>query len=62
MIHSYATNPMTALQTQGFQNGFAIVDMGKAGQQVQGFRFLVKRLADNGIWHLNTAKEVRELF
>ena len=53
---------MTALQTQGFQNGFAIVDMGKTGQQVQGFRFLVKRLADNGIWHLNTAKEVRELF
>ena len=53
---------MTALQTQGFQNGFAIVDMGKTGQQVQGFRFLVKRLADNAIFHENTAKAVRALW
>jgi hypothetical protein len=53
---------MSALQAQAFQNGFSVVDMGKAGQQIQGFRFLVKRSADQAIFHLNTAKEVRELF
>ena len=62
ILNSYATDTMTALQTQGLMNGFAVVDMGKAGQQAQGFRFLVKRTADQAIWHLNTAKEVRELF
>ena len=50
------------LQAQGLINGFAVVDMGAAGKKVQGFRFLVKRSADQAIWHLNTAKEVRELF
>ena len=50
------------LQAQALQNGFAVVDLGTAGKKVQGFRFLVKRMSDNGIWHLNTAKEVRELF
>lgn len=50
------------LQAQGLINGFAVVDMGAAGKKVQGFRFLVKRSADQAIFHLNTAKEVRELF
>jgi hypothetical protein len=53
---------MTSLQLQAFNAGFAVVDMGKAGQQVQGFRFLVKRLEDNAIFHENTAKAVRALF
>ena len=53
---------MTALQTQAFQNGFSVVDMGKTLQQFYGFRFLVKRNADQAIFHLKTAKEVRELF
>jgi hypothetical protein len=53
---------MTALQTQGLMNGFSVVDMGKTGQQIQGFRFLVKRNADQAIFHLDTAKEVRNLF
>jgi hypothetical protein len=53
---------MTSLQLQAFNAGFAVVDMGKTGQQVQGFRFLVKRLADNAIFHENTAKAVRALF
>jgi len=48
------------LQAQAFAAGYSVVDMGKAGQQVQGFRFLVKRLADNAIFHFATAKQVRE--
>ena len=50
------------LQLQALENGFGVIDMGKTGQQVQGFRFMVTRFADKAIWHLNTAKEVRELF
>ena len=50
------------LQAQGLINGFAVVDMGAAGKKVQGFRFLVKRLADNAIFHENTAKAVRALW
>ena len=53
---------MNNLAAQGLQNGFAIVDMGTAGKRIQGFRYLVSRMSDNAIWHLNTAKEVRELF
>ena len=48
------------LQAQAFTAGYAVVDMGKAGMQVQGFRFLVKRLSDNAIYHFATAKQVRE--
>ena len=53
---------MNNLQIQGLMNGFSVVDMGKAGKQIQGFRFLVCREADKAIFHLNTAKEVRNLF
>ncbi len=48
------------LQAQAFAAGYEVVDMGKAGQQIQGFRFLVKRQADNAIFHFATTKQVRE--
>ena len=48
------------LQAQALTAGYAVVDMGKAGMQIQGFRFLVKRLSDNAIYHFATAKQVRE--
>ena len=48
------------LQAQALNAGYAVVDMGKAGMQIQGFRFLVKRLSDNAIYHFATAKQVRE--
>ena len=62
ILNSYATDTMNNLQIQGLMNGFSVVDMGKAGKQIQGFRFLVCREADKAIFHLNTAKEVRNLF
>lgn len=62
ILRTSATHPMTSLQLQAFNAGFAVVDMGKTGQQIQGFRFLVKRQADNAIFHENTAKAVRALF
>ena len=48
------------LQAQALTAGYAVVDMGKAGMQIQGFRYLVKRLSDNAIYHFATAKQVRE--
>jgi len=48
------------LQAQALTAGYAVVDMGKSGMQIQGFRFLVKRLSDNAIYHFATAKQVRE--
>ena len=48
------------VQAQALTAGYAVVDMGKAGMQIQGFRFLVKRLSDNAIYHFATAKQVRE--
>lgn len=50
------------LQAQGLINGYAVVDMGTAGKKVQGFRYLVKRMSDNAIYHENTAKAVRALW
>ena len=54
-------NDMT-LQLQALENGFAVVDMGRTGQKIQGFRYLVTRMADNAIYHENTAKDVRALW
>ena len=48
------------LQAQALTADYAVVDMGKAGMQIQGFRYLVKRLSDNAIYHFATAKQVRE--
>tara|TARA_R110002072_G_scaffold162080_2_gene313875 strand:- start:892 stop:1056 length:165 start_codon:yes stop_codon:yes gene_type:complete len=48
------------LQAQALVAGYAVVDMGRTGQQVQGLRYLVKRLADNAIFYFATAKQVRE--
>ncbi len=50
------------LQAQGLINGYAVVDLGTAGKKAQGFRFLVKRMSDNAIYHENTAKNVRALW
>ena len=50
------------LQAQGLINGYAVVDLGAAGKKVQGFRYLVKRMSDNAIYHENTAKNVRALW
>lgn len=50
------------LQLQALENGFGVIDMGKTGQQVQGFRFMVTRFADNAIFHENTAKAVKALW
>jgi|SaaInlV_120m_DNA_3_1039746.scaffolds.fasta_scaffold88977_1 hypothetical protein len=61
IINSYATNPMK-LQLQALENGFGVIDMGKTGQQVQGFRYMVTRFADKAIFHENTAKDVRALW
>lgn len=49
------------LQAQALEAGFAVVDMGTAGKKLHGFRFVVKRLADNAIFHEATAKDVRSL-
>jgi hypothetical protein len=54
------TSKQMTLQAQALTAGYAVVDMGKAGMQIQGFRFLVKRLSDNAIYHFATAKQVRE--
>ena len=48
------------LQAQAFTAGYAVVDMGSTGMKLNGFRFLVKRLSDNAIYHFATAKQVRE--
>lgn len=50
------------LQLQALENGFGVIDMGKTGQQVQGFRFMVTRFSDNAIFHENTAKAVKALW
>lgn len=48
------------LQAQAFAAGYAVVDMGSTGKRLHGFRFVVKRLADNAIYHFGTVKQVRE--
>ena len=50
------------LQAQALQNGFAVVDLGKNGMALQGFRFQVIRMADKAVFQFATAKQVRELF
>ena len=50
------------LATEGLINGYAVVDMGRTGQKIQGFRYLVSRMSDNAIYHENTAKNVRALW
>ena len=49
------------LQAQALEAGFAVVDMGTTGLKLNGFRFMVKRMSDNAIFHERTAKDVRAL-
>ena len=54
------THKTMTLQAQAVTAGYAVVDMGRTGMKLNGFRFLVKRLSDNAIYHFATAKQVRE--
>jgi hypothetical protein len=55
-----AAHKQMTLQAQAFAAGYAVVDMGTTGKKLHGFRFVVKRLADNAIYHFGTVKQVRE--
>lgn len=52
---------MNNLQTLGFQNGFAVVDLGTTGKKLHGFRYQLSRMADKAIFTALTAKQVREI-
>jgi|TARA_Y100000015_G_scaffold34595_1_gene34932 hypothetical protein len=49
-----------SLQAQALTAGYAVVDMGATSMKLNGFRYMVKRMADNAIYHFATAKQVRE--
>ncbi len=50
------------LQLQALENGYAVIDLGRTGQKIQGFRYLVTRMSDKAIYHEDTAKNVRALW
>lgn len=52
---------MTNLQTFGFENGFAVADLGATGKKLWGFRYQLSRLSDRAVFRARTQKEVKEL-
>lgn len=52
---------MNSLQLLGFQNGFAVADLGTTGKKLHGFRYQLSRMSDKAIFTAVTAAQAKQI-